>query len=100
MLFIRADPLHHRQFREILFSRELSAEDNIHHFTVCWLSHGEKTRRVLLLRKEIVEFYSMKSKDRLLLNKEFLTSLALLVHFLTRVNNLNRSFQGVAFLIQ
>ena len=38
ILFIRANALHHRQFREILCSSETSAEDILYHSAVRWLS--------------------------------------------------------------
>ena len=36
ILFIRANALHHRQFREILCSSETSAEDILYHSAVRW----------------------------------------------------------------
>ena len=96
ILFIRANALHHRQFREILCSSETSAEDILYHSTVCWLPTGETSSRVLQLRKEIVEYYSTKNKESPLLDKDFLMSLGFLVNFLTQVNFLNQSLQGKA----
>ena len=87
ILFIRINALHHRQFREILCSSETSAEDILHHSAVRWLSIGETSRRVLQLRKEIVEYYSTKNKECPLLVKDFFMSLG----FLTQVNFLNQS---------
>ena len=49
ILFIRANALHHRQFREILCSSEISAGHILYHSAVCWLSIGETFRRVLQL---------------------------------------------------
>ena len=46
ILFISANALHHRQFREILCSSETSAEDLLYHYGVRWLSIGETSRRV------------------------------------------------------
>ena len=89
ILFIRANALHHRQFREILCLSETSAEDILYHSAVCWLSIGETFRRVLQLRKEIVVYYSNKNKECPLLEKYFLMSLGFLVDFLTQVNFLN-----------
>ena len=96
ILIIRAIALHHRQFREILCSSETSAEDILYHSAVRWLSMGETSRRVLQLRKEIVEYYSTKNKECPLLDKDFLMSLGFLVDFLTQVNFLNQSLQGKA----
>ncbi|XP_077972824.1 general transcription factor II-I repeat domain-containing protein 2-like [Styela clava] len=96
ILFIRANALHHRQFRELLQSSETSAEDILYHTAVRWLSQGETSHRALRLHKEIIEYYSLKNKDCPLLNTDFLTSLAFLVDFLTFVNNLNQSLQGKA----
>ena len=93
ILYIRANA-HHRQFQELLQLSETSAEDILYHTAVRWLSQGETSRRVLQLRKEILEYYSTKNKDCPLQNKSFLTSLAFLVDFLSHVNNLNRSLQG------
>ena len=99
ILFIRANALHHRQFREILCSSETSAEDILYHSAVRWFSIGETSRRVFLtiffvqLRKEIVEYYSTKNKECSLLDKDFLMSLGLLVDFLTQINFLNQSLQ-------
>ena len=96
ILFIRANALHHRQFREILCSSETSAEDILYHSAVRWLSIGETSRRVLQLRKEIVEYYSTKNKECPLFDKDFLKSLNFLVDFLTQVNFLNQSLLGKA----
>ena len=96
ILYIRANALHHRKFREILQLSETSAEDILYHTAVRWLSQGETSRRVLHLRKEIIDYYSTKNKDYPLQNSSFLTSLAFLVDFLSHVNNLNRSLQGKA----
>ena len=93
-LFIRANALHHRQFREVLCSSETSAEDILYHFAVRWLSIGETSRRILQLRKEIPEYYSTKNKECPLLDKDLLMSLGFLVDFLTQVNFLNRSLLG------
>ena len=75
ILFIRANALHHRQFIQILHTNDSSAEDILYHTSVRWLSQGETSRRVLLLRKEILEFYATKNKDCPLQNQAFLTSL-------------------------
>ena len=91
ILFIRANALHYRQFREILCLSETSAEDILYRSAVRWLSIGETSRRVLQLRKEIVEYFSAKNKECPLLDKDFLVSLGFLVDFLTRVNFLNQS---------
>ena len=96
ILFIRANALHHRQFREILCSSKTSAEDILYHFPVRWLSLGKTSRRVLQLQKEIVEYYSTKSKECPLLDKDFLMSFGFLVDFLTQVKFLNQSLQGKA----
>ena len=96
ILFIRTNALHHRQFREIFCSSETSAEDILYHFAVHWLSIGETSRRVLQLRKEIVQYYSTKNKEYPLLDKDFLMSLDFLVDFLTQVNFLNQSLLGKA----
>ena len=82
-----------------LCSSETSAEDILYHSAVCWLSIGETSRRVLQLRKEIVEYYSTKNKECPLLDKYFLMSLGFLVDFLTQVNFLNQSLQGKATTI-
>ena len=94
IIYIRANALHHRQFRQLLQLSETSAEDILYHTAVRWLSRGQTSLRVLQLRKEIVEYYSTKNKDCPLMNNDFLTSLAFLVDFLTLVNNLNQSLQG------
>ena len=94
--FMRANALHHRQFREISCSSETSTEDILYHSVVCWLSIGETSRRVLQLRKKIVQYYSTKNKEYSLLNKDFLMSLGFLVDFLTKVNLLNQSLLGKA----
>ena len=94
ILYIRSNALHHRQFRELLQLSETSAEVILYHIAVRWLSQGETSRRVLQLRKEIVEYYSTKNKDCPLLNNGFVISLAFLVDFLTHINNLNKSPQG------
>ena len=47
ILYIRANALHHRQFREILQLSETSAENILYHTAVRWLSQGETSRRVL-----------------------------------------------------
>ena len=96
ILLIRANALHHRQLREILCSSETSAEDILYHSAVRWLSIGETSRRVVQLRKEIVEYYSTKNKECSLLNKNFLVSLDFLVDFLTQVDFVNQSLQGKA----
>ena len=98
-LFIRANALHHRQFREILCSSETSAENILYHSAVRWLSIGETSRRVLQLRKEILEYYSTKNKECPLLDKDLLMSLDFLVNFLTQVNFLNQSLQGKALTV-
>ena len=63
ILYIRSNPLHHRQFRELLHLSKTSAEDIPYHTAVRWLSQGETSRRVLQFRKEIVKYYSTKDKD-------------------------------------
>ena len=95
ILFVRANALHHRQFREILCSSETSVHDILYHSAVRWLSIGETSRRVLQLRKKIVVLLS-KNKECPLLDKDFLISLGFLVDFLTQVNFLNQSLQGKA----
>ena len=87
ILFIRANALHHRQFRKILCSSETSAE--IYHSAVRWLSIRETSRRILQSRKEIVKYYSTKNKECPLLDKDFLMSFGFLVNFITQVNFLN-----------
>ena len=52
ILYIRANVLHHRQFREILQLSETSAEDILYHIAVRWLSLGETSSHVLHLRKK------------------------------------------------
>ena len=94
ILYIRSNALHHREFRGLLQLSETSAENILYYTAVRWLSQGETSRRVLQLRKEIVEYYSTKNKDCPLLNKDFVIFLAFLVDFLTHVNNLNKSLQG------
>ena len=96
VLFIRANALHHRQFREILCSSETSAENILYHSKVRWLSITETSRRVLQLRKVIVKYYSTKNKECTLLDKDFFMSLDFLVDFLSQVNFLNQSLQGKA----
>ena len=85
-------------FREILCSSEISAKDIpvLYHFAVRWLPIGETSRRVLQLRKEIVEHYSTKNKECPWLDKDFLMSLGFLVDFFSQVNFLNQSLQGKA----
>ena len=94
MLFISGNAFHHRQFRKLLQLSETSTEDILYQTAVRWLSQGKTSHRVLQLRKEIVEYYSTNNKDCPLLNNDFFISLAFLVDFLTRVNNLNKSLQG------
>ena len=96
ILFIRANALHHRQFREILCSSETSTEVILYYSEVRWLSIAETSHRLPKLRKEIVEYYSTKSKECPYLDKDFLMSLGFLVGFLTQVNFLNQSLQGKA----
>ena len=93
ILYIRSNALHHRQFRELLQLSKTSAGDIFCYTAVRWLSEGETSRRVLQLRKEIVEYYSTKNKDCPLLKNDFVTSLTFLVDFLTHANNLNKSLQ-------
>ena len=92
-LFIRANALHHRQFREILCSSETSALDILYHSAVRWFSIRETSRRVLQLQKEVVEYYSAENKECPLLDIDFLVLLGFLVDFLTQVNLLNQSLQ-------
>ena len=94
ILFIRSRALNHRQFRELLELSDNSCEDVLYHTAVRWSSQSETSRRVLQLRKEIIEFYSAKQKSCPLNNGDFLKSLALLVDILSHVNTLNRSLQG------
>ena len=96
ILYIRANALHHRQFREILQLSETSADDILYHTAVRWLSQRETSCRVLHLRKEITDYYSTKNKNCPLKNSSFLRSLAFLVDFLSHVNNINHSLQGKA----
>ena len=63
ILYISANALHHRQFREILQLSETSAEDILYHTAVRWLSQGETSRRIRHLHKEITDYYSTKNKD-------------------------------------
>ena len=99
ILYIRANALYHRQFREILQLSETSAEDILYNTAVRWLSQEETFHRALHLRKEITDYYSTKNKDCPLQNSSFLTSLAFLEDFLSHVNNLNLSLQGKATAI-
>ena len=94
ILFIRANALHRRQFREILCSNETSVQDILYHSEVGWLSIRETSRRLLQLRKDIVEYYSTKNKECPLLDKDFLMPLGFLMDFLIHVNFLNQSLQG------
>ena len=71
ILFIRSRALNHRQFRELLELSDNSCEDVLYHTAVRWLSQGETSRRVLQLRKEIIEFYSAKQKSCPLNNGDF-----------------------------
>ena len=79
-----------------LCSSKTSAENILYHFAVRWSSIGETSRRVLQLQKEIVEYYSTKSKECSLLDKDFLMSLGFLKDFFTQGNFLNQSLQGKA----
>ena len=94
VLYIRSNAFHHRLFQEILQLSETSSEDILYLTAVRWLSPGDTSRRVLQLRKEIVEYYSTKNKDCSLLNNDFVISLPFLGDFLTHVNNLNKNLQG------
>ena len=96
ILFICANALHHRQFREILYSSETSAENILYHSAVRWLSIGETSRRVLQMRKVVIEYYSTENKECPLLDKDFFMLLGFLVDFLTQVNFLNQSLQEKA----
>ena len=96
ILYIRANALYHRQFREVLRLIETSGEDILYHTAVRWLSQGETSRHILHLREAITDYYCTKNKDCPLQNSSFLTSLAFLVDFLSHVNNLNQSLQGKA----
>ena len=96
ILYIRANVLHHRQFREILCSSETSTENILYHSAVRWLSIGETSRRVLQLRKVIVKYYSNKNKECPLFDKDFLMLLGFLVDFLTYVNFPNQNLQEKA----
>ena len=69
LLYIRAKALHHRQFRELLQLSETSVEDILYYTAVRWLSQEQTSRRVLKLRKEIVEYYSSKN-TKTVLNKQ------------------------------
>ena len=71
ILLIRANALHHRQFRENLCSSETSAKDILYHSAVRWLSIEETSCRVVQLQKEIVEYYSTKNKECPLFDKDF-----------------------------
>ena len=71
ILFIRSRALNHRQFRELLELSDNSCEDVLYHTAVRWLSQSETSRRVLQLRKEIIEFYSAKQKSCPLNNGDF-----------------------------
>ena len=71
ILFIHANALHHRQFREILCSSETSADDILYHSAVRWLSTGETSCRVLQLRKEMVEYYSTRKQGVSLARQRF-----------------------------
>ncbi|KRZ01000.1 General transcription factor II-I repeat domain-containing protein 2B [Trichinella zimbabwensis] len=96
ILFVRANALHHRQFLEILRAKESNAENILYHSDVRWLSQGETSHRVPLVRKEIVEFYFCKNKDCPLQNSDFLILLAFLVDLLSHVNHLNQALPGRA----
>ena len=63
ILYILANALHHRQFRDTLQLSETSAEDILYHTAVRWLCQRETSRCVLHLRKEITDYYSTKNKD-------------------------------------
>ena len=68
ILYIHANALHHRQFREILQLSETSAEDILYHTAVRWLSQGETSRRgsVLAQRNNRLLFHK---KQRLSITK-------------------------------
>ena len=69
------------------------------HSAVRWLSIGKTSRRVLQLRKQILEYYSTKNKECPLLDKDFLMFLGFLADFFTEVNFLNQSVQGKAITV-
>ena len=87
IIFIRANALHHRQFREILCSSETSAEDILYLSAVCWLPIGETFRHVLQLRKEIVDTIQSKIRSVPCSTKTFSCRLAFWWIFLPRLTS-------------
>ena len=69
ILYIRANALHHRQFREVLQLSETSAEDILYHTAVRWLSQVQTSRRVPHLRKELADYLLFHKKQRLSITK-------------------------------
>ena len=87
ILFICANAVHHQQFREILCSRETSAENTLSHSAVCWLSIGETSRCVLQLRKEIENTIQPKTRSVPCSTKTFSCRLVFWWVFLPRLTS-------------
>lgn len=95
--FVRANPLHHRQFKALLSEYESNYDDVILHADVRWLSRGKVLSRVNDVVNELKVFLREKRKDDLLCHLEcpiFLARFAFLTDITHHLNTLNLQMQG------
>jgi hypothetical protein len=97
---IRANPLSHRQFRELLEEIDAEYGDLIFYSHVRWLSRGKVLMRLFKLREEIDLFLITKDKQvKELSDPKFNFDLAFMVDLTAYLNELNLKLQGESQLV-
>jgi hypothetical protein len=97
---IRANPLSHRQFRELLEEIDAEYGDLIFYSHVRWLSRGKVLMRFFKLREEIDLFLITKDKQvKELSDPKFNFDLAFMVDLTAYLNELNLKLQGESQLV-
>jgi len=94
--FIRASPLRHRQFRQLISDIEdTDLCDLIYHNNVRWLSCGNMLQRFFNLKTEILAFLHDSNREHeVLCNHSWLTKLVFLTDITKHLNDLNLKLQG------
>lgn len=93
--YIRVNAMRHREFRHMLtLDEETYSVDLPYYCKVRWLSTGQVLKKVLALRRQILNFYQEQGKLCDLSDEAFCRNIAFLSDIMTKQNNLNICLQG------